>query len=145
MGRSQMAPNEAPVNRVRLTIRMSRDDAQSTVRAAREAGLSPGDYVGRLVAGVPPSTTGADRAAQIAELASSSVQLSTLSRNVRHLTSLLEHGSVQAARECREMLNTLAGDVRGHPVLAAALFAQLLGRRGSAPEAQRAESAKEKL
>ena len=63
------------------------------MEAARRAGLSPGDYVAGLVAGVPALMGGASRADHIAALIASSAELSTLTRNIHHLTSLLRQGN----------------------------------------------------
>ena len=118
-------------DRVRLCLRMSREQASATLERARRAGLNPGDYVGNLVAGVPVLLGGANRTDYLATLVASSAELSTLSRNIRHLTSLLREGNVRAAQEYREMLDTLAGDVRGHLTLAARLLADLRPRNRS--------------
>ena len=112
-------------DRVRLSLRMSREQVVATLTAARRSCLSPGDYVAGLVAGVPALTNGAGRADHLAALIESSAELSTLSRNIRHLTTLLRHGEVRAAQEYRQMLDTLAGDVRGHLALASRVLADL--------------------
>ena len=85
------------------------------MRAARDAGLLPGAFLAGLVAGVPALASGASRTDRLAALIASSAELSTLSRNIHHLTRLLRQGEVRAALEYREMLDTLGGDVRGAP------------------------------
>ena len=115
---------------------MTRDEASATLAAAAHAGLSPGAYVAGLVAGIPALTGGASRADHVAALIASSAELSTLTRNIHHLTSLLRQGHVQAAQEYRDMLDTLAGDVRSHLTLASSVLADLQPRR------QRAELVK---
>ena len=122
-------------DRVRLSLRMTRRQALSTMTAARAAGLSPGAYVASLVAGVPVLTSGATRSDHLAALIASSAELSTLSRNLHRLTSLLRQGSVRAAQEYREMLDTVADDVREHLTLASAVLADLRPRHGRAPAA----------
>ena len=104
--------------RVRLSLRMSREEARATLEAAHQAGLAPGAYVADLVAGVPALVGGASRTEHIAALIASSAELSTLSRDIHHLTSLLRQGNVRAAQEYRERLDSLAGDVRSHLSLA---------------------------
>jgi hypothetical protein len=103
--------------RVRLTLRMTRADAAATIRAARRSGLPPGDFVAELIAGIPVHTTGG-RPEHLSQLAASSAELSTLSRNIHHLARLLREGSSRAAMEYRDMLNTLASEVREHLLLA---------------------------
>jgi hypothetical protein len=123
-------------DRVRLSLRMSRVEASATLAAARQAGLAPGAFVAGLVAGVPALLGGASREAHIAALIASSAELSTLSRDIHHLTSLLRQGNVRAAQEYRERLDTLAGDVRNHLSLASRVLADLRPRsqRCDAPE-----------
>lgn len=113
---------------VRLSLRMSREQASATRTAARQAGLAPGAFVAGLVAGVPVLLGGASRDAHIAALVASSAELSTLSRDIRHLTSLLRQGQVRAAQEYRERLDTLAGDVRNHLALTARVLAEVRPR-----------------
>ena len=110
---------------MRLYLRMSREQASATLVAARHAGMNPGDYVGSLVANVPVLSAGGSRAEHIANLVASSAELSTLSRNINHLTALLRRADIAPARPYREMLDTLAGDVRGHLELAARALAEL--------------------
>ena len=71
---------------------------------------------------------GPKQAEYIAALVTSSAELSTLTRNIHHLTSLLRQGESRAAREYREMLDTLAGGVRGHLMLAGRVLADLRPR-----------------
>ncbi|MEI2677675.1 MAG: hypothetical protein V9G29_07335 [Burkholderiaceae bacterium] len=115
---------------------MSRVEACATLAAARHAGLAPGAFVAGLVAGVPALLGGASRDAHIAALIASSAELSTLSRDIAHLTSLLRQGNVRAAQEYRERLDTLAGDVRDHLSLASRVLADLRPRsqRAGAPK-----------
>jgi ribonuclease D len=126
-----------PTNdRVRLSLRMSREEARAILAAARHAGLAPGAYVADLVAGVPALVGGASRDEHIAALIASSAELSTLSRDIHHLTSLLRQGNVRAAQEYRERLDTLAGDVRSHLSLASGALADLR------PRSHRADASK---
>ena len=117
---------------VKLSIRMTREEAEQLAAGARAAGLSRGAYLSGLVANVPVLTSGANRADHIATLVSSSAELSTLSRNIHHLTSLLREGNVRPALAYRDMLDTLAGDVRRHLTLAASVLADLRPRSRSA-------------
>ena len=78
-------------------------------------------------------TSGTTRCEHLAALIASSAEISTLSRNLHHLTSLLRQGSVRAAQEYREMLDTVADDVREHLTLASAVLAELRPRHSRAP------------
>jgi hypothetical protein len=128
-GRAESAAFLPPEARVRLSLRMSREEANATLEAARQAGLTPGAYVAGLMAAVPVLTSGANRRDHIATLTASNAELSTLSRNIHHLTSLLREGNVRPAMEYRAMLDTLAGDVRTHLKLASGVSADLQPQR----------------
>ncbi len=127
-----MAAAPAARDRVRLSLRMSRADAGATLVAARRACLAPGAFVAGLVADVPAMSAGSSRTDHIAALIASSGELSTLSRNIRHLTRLLREGNVHAALEYRDMLMTLDADIRGHLMLASRVLADLRPRRPTA-------------
>lgn len=101
LGRS--APSAASV---KLSIRMTAEEAQRLAAGARAAGLSRGAYLAGLVAGVPVLSAGGGRAEHIAALMASSAELATLSRNIHRLTALLRQANVEAARPYREMLDT---------------------------------------
>ncbi len=116
---------------VKLSIRMTPDEASLLAAGARAAGQSRGAYLSGLIANVPVLTSGASRTDHIATLVASSAELSTLSRNIHHLTSLLREGNVRPALGCRDMLDTLAGDVRRHLMLAASVLADLRPRSRS--------------
>ena len=115
-------------SRVRLSLRMTRAQAAAVIEAAHWAGMSPGGYVANLVAGVPVLTCGGRRAEHVTALIASCAEMSSLSRNVYHLTLLLREGSSRAAQEYRMMLDTLANDVREHLRLASAVLAELRPR-----------------
>jgi hypothetical protein len=138
IARSSPSLHSGNSDRMRLCLRMSREQAHATMEAARRAGMNPGDYVGSLVANVPVLSAGGSRAEHIATLIASSAELSTLSRNIHQLTALLRQANVAPARQYREMLDTLAGDVRSHLELAARVSAELQPRSPCAVTAARA-------
>ena len=117
---------------VKLSIRMTPEEASLLAAGARAAGLSRGAYLSGLIANVPVLANGANCTDHIAMLVASSAELSTLSRNIHHLTSLLREGNVRPALAYRDMLDTLAGDVRRHLTLAARVLADLRPRSRSA-------------
>jgi hypothetical protein len=104
---------------------MDRADAAALIRAARAAGLAPGDYVAGLIAGAPILVQGRSPAAHVAALTTSSSRLSTLSRDICHLASLMRQSLLRAAQEYRGMLDTLAEEIQRHLALAAAVLADL--------------------
>lgn len=122
---------------VKLSIRLTKAEAEQLTAGARRAGLSRGAYLAGLLAGAPSLDAGsASRPECLAALNASCAELSTLSRNLHHLTALLRQGQVAAAREYRAMLDTIGGDVRQHLQMAAGLLAELRPPRctGVAPQ-----------
>lgn len=114
----------------KLSIRMRRSETERLDAGARAAGLSRGAYLAGLVDQVPALMTGR-RPEHIGALIASCAELSTLSRNVHQLTALLRTGDVQQALLYRDLLDTLAGDVRNHLRLAAQALTDLRAGRGS--------------
>ncbi|KNZ30851.1 MAG: hypothetical protein AD742_20175 [Methylibium sp. NZG] len=123
---------------VKLSIRLTRGEAEQLDAGARRAGLSRGAFLAGLLANVA-SLTGdsASRVDCLAALTASSAELSTLSRSINHLTALLRRGEVGPALQYRRMLDTLGDDVRAHLSLAAGVLADL---RPARPSARRGES-----
>ena len=122
----------APNGRIRLSLRLTAEQARAITLAAKAAELSAGDFVAGLVARVPVLSAGANRTDHLAALIASSGEISTLSRNINHLTSLLRQGAFRAAQEYRPMLETLADELRDHLELAARVLAELRPRSGRA-------------
>ena len=120
-----LTAGSASATSVKLSIRMSAEEARQLAAGARAAGLSRGAYLAGLIANVPVLSAGGGRTEHIATLMASCAELSTLSRNVHRLTALLRQANVEPARPYREMLDTLAGDVRQHLELAARVLADL--------------------
>jgi hypothetical protein len=102
------------VTRVRLTLRMPRAEAAAVLASARLAGQLPGDFVADLLAGQPAPMPASDRAETVGALIAACAELSTFSRNLSHLVSLLRQGALRPAEEYRPMLATLSIDVREH-------------------------------
>lgn len=117
---------------VKLAIRLTSGEAEHFDAAARRAGLSRGAFLAGLLADVPSLSGGAgSRLDCLAALTASCAELSTLSRNINHLTALLRRGEVRPAQEYRRMLDTLGDDVRDHLRLAASVLAELRPARSA--------------
>jgi hypothetical protein len=111
---------------VKLSIRLTSAQAQLLIAGAHRAGLSRGAYLADLLAGIPsPADGSASRPECLAALNASCAELSTLSRNLHHLMSLLRQGQVRPALEYRAMLDTLGGDVGRHLQMASSLLSEL--------------------
>jgi hypothetical protein len=111
-----MEPATAGVLR-RVSIRLTREAAARLDGGARAAGLSRSSFVTGLVEEVPMLKVGGRRD-HLDALISSSSELSTLSRNVRHLANLLRESEFSAAQEYRGMLDLLVADIGRHLELA---------------------------
>jgi hypothetical protein len=118
--------------RVRLSMRLSRDDVRMIHGAADRVGLPLGAYVAGLAAGIPALTSADAPADHLAALVASNATMASLGRDLHHLTSLLRQGSVRAAQEYREVLDDVAGDVCRHIEIASAVLADLRPSRGPA-------------
>jgi hypothetical protein len=110
---------------------MSRDDASAVLAAARVAGQAPGDFVANLLTIQPASMPASDRAETVGALIASCAELSTFSRNLNHLVSLLRQGAFRPAEEYRPMLATLGTDLREHLDHFTRAMAELQPRRGN--------------
>jgi hypothetical protein len=130
------------LTRVRLTLRMPRAEAAAVLAAARLAGQPPGDFVADLLAGQPAPVPASDRAEIVGGLIAACAELSTFSRNLSHLVSLLRHGVFRPAEEYRPMLATLSEDVREHLDLLTRALVDLQPRRGSGRQQHRGGAAR---
>jgi hypothetical protein len=110
---------------LRLSLRLRRDEAHRLHAAAASAGLPLGAYVSGLAAGVAVLQAGARRDDYLAAVTASCAELATLGRSLRHLSDLLRQGSVRAAQEYRDLLDTVVGDVQRHLELASAVLVDL--------------------
>lgn len=93
--------------------------------------------------GQPTPMLANDRAEAVGALIASCAELSTFSRNLSHLVSLLGQGAFRPAEEYRPMLATLGDDVREHLELFTRALADLLPRRGSGMQHHRGSTARE--
>lgn len=128
-------PIRARRGRVRLSMRMGADEARLIHEGATRSGVSVGDYLSGLAAGVPVFTDGGTRQAHIGALTAATAELATLGRHLHRLATLLAAGDVEAARPYRAMLASLNADVRRHLTLASTVLADLQPRRSTARRA----------
>lgn len=119
---------------IKLSIRMTAEEAAQLAAGARAAGLSRGAYLAGLVAHVPVLEGGASRVEHIAVLSESTAELATFSRNLHLLSTLLRRGEDESSRQLRLKLDTLARDVRQHLDLASIALADLQPRRPATEE-----------
>jgi len=115
-------------DRVRLTIRLRRQDADALADRARRAGLSQSSYLAGLVVGIPVLADGSSCLVHAKALAASNAELVLLTTSLNHLVLLLSRGSVGPALEYRRTIETLVPDVRRHLALAAGVVSDLQPR-----------------
>lgn len=113
---------------VKLSLRMTPDEAAQLAAGARAAGLSRGAYLAGLLAQVPVLLKGGSRAEHLSALRASCDELSVLSRNIHRLAALLRQADGQQARHYREVLDQVDGDMRNHLVVAARVLANVQPR-----------------
>ena len=95
----------------KVSIRLTAAEARLLRARAQSDGVSMGALLAALAAEIQEPGPIPNRAVLLAALVASSAELSTLNCNVHHLVMLLRQGSGQAAREYRDMLDGLTGDV----------------------------------
>jgi hypothetical protein len=109
---------------VKLSVRVTRTEADRLAAGARAAGLSRSAFLVGLSDGVPVLRSGC-RPEHIASLMASCAELSTFSRNAHRLATLLGQGNVKQALVYRDMLDRLTADVHKHLRLAARALSEL--------------------
>jgi hypothetical protein len=114
-----------PSKKVKVSIRLTTNEVRRLDAGAKAAGLARAAFLSGLVEGVNVLSLGGRRDDHLAALISSSSELSTLSRNIRHLADLLRRSESRAAQEYRSMLDTLASDVDRHLNLAGHVLTQM--------------------
>jgi hypothetical protein len=110
---------------------MPRAEADAVLASARLAGQLPGDFVADLLARQPAPMPASDRAETVGVLIAACAELSTFSRNLSHLMSLLRQGAFRPAEEYRPVLATLSHDVQEHLDHITRALVDLQPRRGS--------------
>ena len=128
------------VSRVRLTLRMPRAEAAAVLAAARQAGRPPGDFVADMLAGQPSPMPASDRAETVGAMIAACAELSTFSRNLSHLVSLLRQGAFRPVEEYRPMMATLSQDVREHLDHVTRALVDLQPRRGRSMQQHRGDA-----
>ena len=119
---------------VKVSLRLTSAEADRLASGARRAGLSRGAFLAGLLAGVPALASGSgSRSDCLVALHASCTELSTLSRNLHHLTSLVRQGQGRAALDYRLMLDSLCHEVRSHLSLASSVLAELRPARQVLP------------
>ena len=122
VGHPKVALNNSSAARVRVSLRLTHQEAAELSAGAAAAGLSLGRYAVALMRGARQPESAAVREGRVAALIRSNAEMSTLSRNVARLAALLSQGSVSAAKEYYRLLQTLGGEIRSHLVLASGLL-----------------------
>jgi hypothetical protein len=123
-----------PAARTRLCLRMRPEDAAATLQAAHRAGMTTGDYVAGLVAGVPAVLDGRGHAQTLQALTASTDELAHFGHCLYQLNALLRRSDVEPIRPYVGMLETLARDVHRHLDHFSCALADLQPRRPATGE-----------
>jgi hypothetical protein len=115
---------DVPSKTVKVSIRLTPNEVRRLDAGAKAAGLSRAAFLSGLIEGVNVLSSGGRRD-HLAALILSSAELSTLSRNIRHLADLLRRSESRAAQEYRSILDTMAGDIDRHLNLAGHVLTQM--------------------
>lgn len=133
IGSAHAGPGEADIRtarRVRVSMRLREDEARDLLQRALQAGRPLGAYLVSLTRTGPEPESAEERLHAIAALTRSNAELAVLRRHIAHLTILLRQGSVRAAQEYRQTLETLDADVRAHLVAASRVLADRSDQHG---------------
>jgi hypothetical protein len=133
-------PDSEGQTRTRVSLRLTLADADELQRRAQTAGLSLAAWVLHVMRSGQEPISAEHRAARIAALTQSNGELATLARNIGHLSALLRQGEVRAAQEYRQMLDSVAADVRQHLKLAAQVLAAERKQTQTQPAAPRGDT-----
>jgi hypothetical protein len=123
-GSDSTAKHDGEPHFVRISVKLTQAELRQLDDASGLAGLCRGSFLSGLIAGVRVLSSGG-RVDHVKALISSSSELSTLSRNLHHLTYLLRSAESGPATEYRRMLETLDADVRAHLDLAGNVLSAL--------------------
>lgn len=115
---------DMPAGTVKVSIRLTTNEVRRLDAGAKAAGLARAAFLSGLIEGVNVLSSGGRRD-HLAALIQSCSELSTLSRNIRHLADLLRRSESRAAQEYRAMLDTMAGDIDRHLNLAGHVLTQM--------------------
>lgn len=123
---------------VKVSIRLTADEAALLACNAHRAKLGRGAYLASLMAGGPSGNSGEARVKLLAALSASNAELSALTHALHHVAVLLRQASAAAALEYRGTLLGMREAVTRHLGLAAALLAECRPyRRGARSLASR--------
>jgi hypothetical protein len=121
LGASTSRQVSATTSKVRISMRLTPQEANALTTGAATAGLSLGSYVAALMKSAPEQPSATDRKDRLATLTRSNAELATLSRNVARLAALLSQGASDAAQEYGQTLFTIHAEIRAHLVKASGL------------------------
>lgn len=125
-------PEALPGDRSRICLRMAPEERDALFRAAAAAEMAPGRFVATLTAAADQLGLGVERPSMLSSLRECNVELSQLTRSMRHLAALLSTGNVSTALGYRAMLDGVELSVRRHLAVASRALRQVELRRPSA-------------
>lgn len=109
----------------KVTLRMAARHAAGLACAAREAGLSQGFYVARLMDGQPPVPVPPDQRENWAALVRSNAVLAAMANDLDELMRVMRQASSPGQAACSDAVAELSDVVKRHLVATAPLIAAL--------------------
>lgn len=134
-GSHSVATSEAGERLIKVTLRLTADQAMLLAMRARSAEVSQGSYAAGLLEGQPPPRVASDRREAIAALAKSTDQLAVMSTDLQTVLRLIRTASPERAEPFRGKVRTLLEDIRAHLEMACGYLADL--PRTAPPRARR--------
>lgn len=122
---SSFVPGDSEQRLIKVTLRLTADQAMLLAMRARSAEVSQGSYVAGLLEGQPPPRAASDRREAIAALAKSTDQLAVMSTDLQTVLRLIRTASPERAEPFRGKVRTLLDDVRAHLDMACGYLADM--------------------
>lgn len=133
----------ADVPLVKITLRLPAVHGRLLAMRARQADVSQGEYVARLIEGTPLAPRLPDHREVVAALTRSTSSLATLSVDLRHVARMMRDGLGSDAVRPRPTIAQIGETVHSHVQMASRLLAELEGarRRPSPARGKRVQAA----
>jgi len=122
-------PETLAGDRSRICLRMAPEERDALFHAAAAAEMAPGRFVATLTAAAGQLGLGVERPSMLSSLRECNVELSQLTRSLRHLVALLSTGNVSTALGYRAMLDGVELSVRRHLAVASMALLEVEQRK----------------
>jgi len=114
---------------VKVTLRLPAVHGRLLAMRARQADVSQGEYVARLIEGTPLAPRMPDHREVVAALTRSTSSLAALSVDLRHVARVVRDGLDSDSAQSHPTVDQIGETVHSHVQMAARLLAELEGAR----------------